>query len=75
MSQLQEPIELTLYLFRRLRQIGIRSLHGVPGDYNLKALDYLTAADLHWVENCNELNGGKIKLIMSHPRAPQGGHC
>lgn len=54
-----ESIDLTLYLFRRLRQLGIQSLHGVPGDYNLSALDYLTEAGLKWVGNCNELNAGK----------------
>lgn len=59
MSQFQKPLELALYLFRRLRQLGIQSLHGVPGDYNLKLLDYLTRGGLHWVGNCNELNAGK----------------
>lgn len=29
-----------------------------PGDYNLKALDYIPKHDLHWVGNCNELNAG-----------------
>lgn len=53
-------IDLTLYLFQRLRQLGIKSVHGVPGDYNLSALDYLSQADLKWVGNCNELNAGKF---------------
>ena len=33
-------------------------MHGVPGDYNLVALDYLSEAGLRWVGNCNELNAG-----------------
>ena len=36
----------------------MRSVHGVPGDYNLVALDYLDKAGLRWVGNCNELNAG-----------------
>lgn len=30
-----DTVELVEYLFRRLHQLGIRSVHGVPGDYNL----------------------------------------
>ncbi|KAF3313478.1 Pyruvate decarboxylase 1 [Orbilia oligospora] len=53
-----EEIEIVNYLFRRLHQLGIRSVHGVPGDFNLVALDYLESAGLHWVGNCSELNAG-----------------
>lgn len=49
---------IVLYLFKRLHQLGIRSVHGVPGDYNLVALDSLPEAGLNWVGNCNELNAG-----------------
>lgn len=49
---------LSQYLFKRLHEVGIRSVHGLPGDYNLVALDYLKPAGLHWVGNCNELNAG-----------------
>ncbi|KAK6538960.1 Pyruvate decarboxylase 1, variant 3 [Orbilia ellipsospora] len=49
---------IVLYLFKRLHQLGIRSVHGVPGDYNLVALDNLPEAGLDWVGNCNELNAG-----------------
>ena len=51
-------IDLADYLFRRLYQLGIRAIHGVPGDYNLTALDYVEPAGLDWVGNCNELNAG-----------------
>ncbi|KAJ5591126.1 hypothetical protein N7450_005098 [Penicillium hetheringtonii] len=57
-QELENPIDLVEYLFRRLREVGIRSVHGVPGDYNLSALDYLPKCDLEWVGNCNELNAG-----------------
>ena len=33
-------------------------MHGVPGDYNLVALDYLPKAGLNWVGSVNELNAG-----------------
>jgi pyruvate decarboxylase len=56
--ELRKPIDVAEYLFRRLHEVGIRSVHGVPGDYNLAALDYLPKCDLHWVGNCNELNAG-----------------
>lgn len=53
-----EYIDLAEYLFRRLHQVGVRSVHGVPGDYNLTALDYVEPAGLYWVGNANELNAG-----------------
>jgi pyruvate decarboxylase len=34
-SELKEPIDLAEYIFRRLHEVGVRSVHGVPGDYNL----------------------------------------
>ncbi|KAL2860469.1 pyruvate decarboxylase [Aspergillus pseudodeflectus] len=56
--ELRQPIDVAEYLFRRLHEVGIRSVHGVPGDYNLSALDYLPKCGLNWVGNCNELNAG-----------------
>ncbi|KAK2797693.1 hypothetical protein FQN50_009117 [Emmonsiellopsis sp. PD_5] len=53
-----ESVDLAEYLFVRLHQLGIRSVHGVPGDYNLTALDYLPKAGLTWVGSVNELNAG-----------------
>lgn len=44
------------YIFTRLRQLGIGSVFGVPGDYNLRLLDFVDPSGLHWVGNCNELN-------------------
>ncbi|KAL1953142.1 hypothetical protein VTO42DRAFT_3556 [Malbranchea cinnamomea] len=56
--ELTNPVDVAEYLFTRLHQLGVRSVHGVPGDYNLAALDYLPKCGLHWVGNCNELNAG-----------------
>ncbi|KAF2106377.1 thiamine diphosphate-binding protein [Lophiotrema nucula] len=57
-QELKNPIDVAEYLFRRLYEVGVRSIHGVPGDYNLVALDYIPKVGLHWVGNCNELNAG-----------------
>ncbi|KAG8983377.1 Pyruvate decarboxylase 1 [Tulasnella sp. JGI-2019a] len=54
----EKTVPIVKYLFTRLHQLGIRSVHGVPGDFNLVALDYLPESDLRWVGNCNELNAG-----------------
>ncbi|KAH7364536.1 pyruvate decarboxylase [Rhexocercosporidium sp. MPI-PUGE-AT-0058] len=51
-------ITLADFLFVRLHQLGLRSVHGVPGDYNLASLDYIEKSGLKWVGNCNELNAG-----------------
>lgn len=53
---LKQPVDVAEYLFRRLHEVGVRSVHGVPGDYNLVALDYLPRCDLKWVGSVNELN-------------------
>ncbi|KAJ5832869.1 Pyruvate decarboxylase [Penicillium riverlandense] len=51
-----ENIKLADYLFTRLRQLGVNTVFGVPGDYNLRLLDFVVPGGLHWVGNCNELN-------------------
>ncbi|OCT45189.1 Pyruvate decarboxylase [Cladophialophora carrionii] len=51
-------VKLADYLLTRLHQLGVRSIHGVPGDFNLKLLDHVEPAGLHWVGNANELNAG-----------------
>ncbi|KAK6582650.1 hypothetical protein PZA11_005058 [Diplocarpon coronariae] len=55
---LQTPVDVAEYLFTRLHQMGVRSVHGLPGDYNLLALDYIPRLGLKWVGNVNELNAG-----------------
>lgn len=57
-QEIKNPIDVAEYLFRRLQQVGVESIHGVPGDYNLVALDYIPKVGLKWVGNCNELNAG-----------------
>ncbi|MCJ1470293.1 Pyruvate decarboxylase 1 [Pseudocyphellaria aurata] len=57
-AELKKPIDVAEYLFRRLHQVGVRGVHGVPGDYNLVALDYIPKVGLNWIGNTNELNAG-----------------
>jgi indolepyruvate decarboxylase len=45
------------YLISRLKEVGIKHIFGVPGDYNLGFLDQITNEhDIRWIGNCNELN-------------------
>ncbi|KAF4436316.1 Thiamine pyrophosphate enzyme, C-terminal TPP-binding [Fusarium austroafricanum] len=55
---MEDQVTISEYLFLRLAQLGAGSVHGVPGDYNLAALDYVTRTGLRWVGNANELNAG-----------------
>ncbi|KAF3984993.1 hypothetical protein FT663_05425 [Candidozyma haemuli var. vulneris] len=53
-------ISLGTYLFKRLHQepFGLKSIFGVPGDFNLTLLDKIDDVDdLTWRGNVNELNG------------------
>ncbi|KAJ5554707.1 hypothetical protein N7513_004666 [Penicillium frequentans] len=51
-------ISVGVYLFSRLRQLGIKSISGVPGDYELVLLDMIPEAGLTWHGNANELIAG-----------------
>lgn len=47
------------HLGRRLVEIGVKDLFGVPGDFNLLLLDHLISEPgLNLVGCCNELNAG-----------------
>ncbi|QPG76285.1 hypothetical protein FOA43_003671 [Brettanomyces nanus] len=50
-------ITLATYIFTRLKQVGVDTIFGVPGDFNLSFLDYIDEVDgLRWAGNANELN-------------------
>ncbi|KAK0648730.1 pyruvate decarboxylase-like protein [Cercophora newfieldiana] len=55
-QSLTKPVTVAEYLFTRIHQLGIRSIHGLPGDFNLIALDYIPKTGLKWVGSVNELN-------------------
>ncbi len=46
------------YLVKRLEQIGVEHMFGVPGDYVLPFFDYLEESPIQVIGNCNELNAG-----------------
>ena len=66
------------FLLRRLDEVGIRHIFGVPGDYNLEFMQQLEDRGRPaWIGNCNELNGsyaadgyarltGLSALIVTH---------
>lgn len=50
-------ITLGRYMWERLHQIGVDTIFGVPGDFNLQFLDSIFHVDgLKWIGNQNELN-------------------
>lgn len=45
------------YIFQRILQLGIKSIFGVPGDFNLRWLEQIyNVKGLNWIGCCNELN-------------------
>jgi TPP-dependent 2-oxoacid decarboxylase len=46
------------YLVERVREVGVRHVFGVPGDYVLGFMDQIVASPLELVGTCNELNAG-----------------
>ncbi|KAF2125761.1 pyruvate decarboxylase-like protein [Dothidotthia symphoricarpi CBS 119687] len=50
-------ISLGQYMWTRIHQVGIDTIFGVPGDFNLQFLDSVfLVSGLKWVGNQNELN-------------------
>lgn len=54
---MSDTIPLGTYIFERIKQLGVGSIFGVPGDFNLAFLDHVDEVEgLRWVGNANELN-------------------
>ena len=52
-----DTIPLGLYLWKRIHEVGISSIMGLPGDFELELLDYIYhVPGLEWMGNANELN-------------------
>ncbi|GMF02784.1 unnamed protein product [Ambrosiozyma monospora] len=52
-----EKIALGRYVFERLNQLGVNTVFGLPGDFNLALLDHIDEVDgVRWAGNANELN-------------------
>jgi len=66
------------YLLDRLKELGIRHIFGVPGDYGFPFMDRIEAdRDIAWVGTCNELNGSYAAdgYARSHGIAAFAGSC
>lgn len=47
------------YILRRLHDVGVNEIFGVPGDYAFPLHDAIVAhPDINWIGCCNELNAG-----------------
>ncbi len=46
------------YLLRRLEQVGLRHIFGVPGDFVLGFMDQVLESNVELITTCNELNAG-----------------
>ena len=47
------------YLVKRLAELGIKDIFGLPGDYNFNMLDaIINNPDVNWINCTNELNAG-----------------
>ncbi|CAI7623051.1 unnamed protein product [Penicillium palitans] len=57
MSDVSDDITLAGYLFKRLYQVGLHAVHGVPGKHNIAILREATDAGLEWVAHRSDLNG------------------
>ncbi|PSK60206.1 hypothetical protein B9Z65_1104 [Elsinoe australis] len=50
-------IALGEYLWRRIAEVGIETIMGLPGDFNLQLLDHIyNVEELRWIGTGNELN-------------------
>lgn len=68
-----DTITLGRYLFERVREVGARSIFGVPGDFNLSLLDKIEEVDgLSWKGNANELNGSYAADGYSRVKSLEG---
>ncbi|KAK9369637.1 thiamine diphosphate-binding protein [Lipomyces kononenkoae] len=50
-----QKMEIGSYLFERIKELGIKTVFGVPGDYELVLLDMVFDAGVNWAGNANEL--------------------
>lgn len=52
-----EFVTLGRYIFERLKELGVLTIFGLPGDFNMTLLDKVYEVDgMRWAGNTNELN-------------------
>lgn len=55
--KLPEQITIAEYICHRLRQLNIKTIFGLPGEFNMPLLDKIFEMDgMRWAGNANELN-------------------
>lgn len=54
----KKTIPLAQHIFKRLAQLNCKSIHGVPGDFFLRALDHIPVSGVQWIGNASELCAG-----------------
>jgi phenylpyruvate decarboxylase len=53
----KSEVTISEYIFQRIFQLGVKSIFGVPGDFNLKFLEHIyDVPGINWIGCCNELN-------------------
>lgn len=52
----EKTITISEYIYLRIFQLGVKSIFGVPGDFNLNFLENIYKTPLNWIGCCNELN-------------------
>jgi pyruvate decarboxylase len=61
-------------MWERIKQVGVSSIFGVPGAFNLTLLDHIYPfEDLEWVGNTNDLNAGYA--ADGYARVKNGAGC
>lgn len=54
----EKKVTVGRYLIRRLEQLNLKHVFGVPGDYVLRFLDLIEESSIDLVNTCSELNAG-----------------
>lgn len=72
-SPVRRTVTVGQYLARRLKQLGVDHLFGLPGDFNLSLLDEMLRDDeLAWVGSTNELNAAYTADAYARVRRGHG---
>ncbi|KAH3671291.1 hypothetical protein OGAPHI_000514 [Ogataea philodendri] len=58
LDPVQQTVPFGEYIFRRIELLGVKSVFGVPGDFNLGLLEHIYSTNVQWYGGCNELNAG-----------------
>ena len=57
---MSDDITLAGYLFKRLHQVGLHTVHSIPGNHNLAILREATDPGIEWVAHRSDLTAGLV---------------